>query len=239
MVKVREDLTDRTFGKLKVIRQTEDYVTPKGVHSPKWLCECECGNNIEVVGYKLKNHHTQSCGCLQKERVTECNKKPNDYEVQEDYVIMYTCNNEPFFVDLEDFWKVRDICWCNSNGYIVGRKNQKNIRIHRLILNCPNNMDVDHINHNTFDNRKENLRIVTRSQNNMNMGLRSTNTSGVTGVGLDIANNKWTAQIGCDGKTIYLGCYDNFDDAVKARKEAEDKYFGEYSYDNSQELVRK
>ena len=110
MVKVREDLTDKVFGRLKVIKQIEDYVTPKGVHSPKWLCECECGNNIEVVGYKLKNHHTQSCGCLQKERTIEYNKKPNDYEIQEDYVIMYTCNNEPFLIDLEDFWKVRDIC---------------------------------------------------------------------------------------------------------------------------------
>lgn len=190
MVKVRKDLTNKVFGRLKVIKQTEDYVTPKGVHYAKWLCECECGNNIEVVGYKLKNHHTQSCGCLQKERVIQYNKKYNDYEVQEDYVIMYTSKGEPFYVDLEDFWKVKDICWCNSNGYLVGNYNGVNIRIHRLIMNCHNNMDVDHINHNTFDNRKENLRIVTRSQNNMNMGLRSTNTSGVTGVRLNVVSNK-------------------------------------------------
>lgn len=234
MVKVRKDLTNKVFGRLKVIKQTEDYVTPKGVHYAKWLCECECGNNIEVVGYKLKNHHTQSCGCLQKERVIQYNKKYNDYEVQEDYVIMYTSKGEPFYVDLEDFWKVKDICWCNSNGYLVGNYNGVNIRIHRLIMNCHNNMDVDHINHNTFDNRKENLRIVTRSQNNMNMGLRSTNTSGVTGVRLNVVSNKWTAQINYEGKTITLGRYDNFDDAVQARKQAEEKYFGEYSYDNSQ-----
>ena len=65
-------------------------------------------------------------------------KKINDYEIQEDYVIMYTARGEPFFVDLEDFWKVKDICWhIDEQGYVKGKVNGKNTRIHRLVTDCP------------------------------------------------------------------------------------------------------
>lgn len=93
---------------------------------------------------------------------------------------------------------------------------------------------VDHINGKTFDNRKSNLRIVNKSQNAMNKGLQNNNTSGVTGVYWHKQSSKWIAYITVDGEYIYLGSYDNFEDAVKVRKEAEEKHFGEYSYDNSQ-----
>ena len=73
----------------------------------------------------------------------------------------------------------------------------------------------------------------------MNVGIKRNNTSGVTGVSWDKAENKWKAQIGINNKMIHLGRFDNFDEAVKARQEAEQKYFGEYSYDSSQECVRK
>ena len=69
MVRVREDLTGRTFGRLTVIEQTEDYISQKtGAHYAQWLCECSCGNPnlITVSGNNLKRNHTTSCGCLQK-----------------------------------------------------------------------------------------------------------------------------------------------------------------------------
>ena len=96
------------------------------------------------------------------------------------------------------------------------------------------NIKVDHINHNTFDNRKSRLRVATTSQNAMNRTKGSNNTSGVTGVVWVKNRNNWKAEIKINDETIYLGSYDKFEDAVKARKEAEDKYFGEWSYDNSQ-----
>lgn len=71
----------------------------------------------------------------------------------------------------------------------------------------------------------------------MNSGLSSNNTSGVTGVHWDKLNKKWKAQIGYNYKRIQLGSFDNFEDAVAARKQAEEKYFGEYSYDNSMKGV--
>lgn len=70
----------------------------------------------------------------------------------------------------------------------------------------------------------------------MNSRLQSNNTSGVTGVTWDVEKQKWAAQIGFDKKNIHLGRFDNFDEAVVARKDAEKKYFGEFSYEYSQNL---
>ena len=67
----------------------------------------------------------------------------------------------------------------------------------------------------------------------MNVGLRSNNTSGVTGVAFNKNLNKWVAYISVNKKRIHLGSYVSFDDAFTTRKKAEEKYFGEYSYDNS------
>jgi hypothetical protein len=64
----------------------------------------------------------------------------------------------------------------------------------------------------------------------MNKGIISNNTSGATGVIWNKRLNKWQSRITVDKKDIYLGSYNNFEDAVKARKEAEEKYFGEFSY---------
>ena len=107
--------------------------------------------------------------------------------------------------------------------------------MHRLILDVSNKYEVDHINHDTNDNRKENLRIVTRSQNQMNLSLKSNNTSGVTGIYFDNTHNCWVSKI----QNNILGYFHNFDEAVKIRKEAEKIYFGEYSYDESMKEATK
>ena len=99
--------------------------------------------------------------------------------------------------------------------------------------------DIDHINtDNHNDNRKCNLRIVTRAQNNYNHTIAKNNTSGVTGVYWSKYHNAWRATIRINYKNITLGQFKKFEDAVKCRKEAEDKYFGEYSYNNSQKISK-
>ena len=101
------------------------------------------------------------------------------------------------------------------------------IYLHRVIMNAPKDFQVDHINHDTLDNRKENLRLVTNSQNMINRRVQSNNTSGVKGVYKN--GNKFVAQIWIDGKSQYLGIYKNFKDAEIARRDAEIKIHGQYA----------
>ena len=114
------------------------------------------------------------------------------------------------------------------------------ILMHRLVTNCPDNLIPDHIHgeKSTTDNRKSNLRIVNRSQNSMNVKIRSDNTSGITGISWDKRSNKWCVRIMVKGENIYLGYFnkDDLDKAIQARLDGEKKYFGEYSYAHSQKI---
>ena len=232
------DLTNKRFGRLVAIKRVEDYIHKNGYRASQWLCKCDCGNDVIVRTKALtkKNNPTKSCGCLQKESV----KKYNTYDLSGDYGIGYTQKGEEFYFDLEDYDKIKDYCWfITDKGYVRStdlNNNFKPVQFHRIVMGNPDgNYDIDHKHGKSSrnDNRKLNLRIVTRSQNGMNSKRAKNNTSGVTGVNWDKRRNKWNARIGVNYVRIHLGNFDNFDDAVKARKEAEEKYFGEYSYDNS------
>lgn len=243
MVKVKKDLTGKKFERLTVVKQAEDYIDNKGKHYAQWHCKCDCGNEIITLGNHLKKGNTKSCGCFRDERRVENNKKYkkkyNLYDLSGEYGIGYTSSGEEFWFDLEDYDKIKDYCWSvNSSGYIIAsdiKNDGKIIKIYRLITDCPSDFDVDHIHgkESRYDNRKENLRIATRSQNNMNKGLQSNNTSNITGVSWHKGINRWQAYITINRKRIYLGAFTSFDKAVNARKQAEEKYFGEFSYDNS------
>ena len=188
-----------------------------------------------------------SCGCLQKEVVAnyckENFKQFNTYNLSGDFGIGYTAKGEEFYFDLEDYDKIKDYCWhVNNIGYLAARKSEINapILMHRLIMNCNEFSEVvDHISHNKTDNRKINLRICTQKENSRNHVISSLNTSGTSGVTYDKSRNKWVATIVENGKTIHLGRFDTYEDAANKRSEAENTYFGEYSYDNSMKIFTK
>jgi hypothetical protein len=144
------------------------------------------------------------------------------------------CNFVGFsIIDLDDVDKVKEYKWgLSSKGYVITYIGDSCLLLHRLIMNCSNKMTVDHINHNTLDNRKINLRICSHSQNHMNKDIYITNKSGYKGVCWNNKENKWRAYISINKKQINLGMYVNIEDAKKARKEAEEKYFGEFAYRN-------
>lgn len=248
MVKVKEDLTGKRFGRLTVICQAEDYVNPTtGVHYAQWKCLCDCGNIKIVNASKLKNGWTQSCGCLQKDVMKDMLKKHNTYDLEsEEYGIGYTSKGDEFWFDKEDYDKIKNYCWTYDNtGYLVAHGyDNKNILLHRLIMGVLNdsNVIIDHKRHpkkpnHIYDNRKSNLRVATSSKNRMNQHVRSDNTSGVPGVSWDKRGDCWMSYIMIDGKRIALKYSKNKDECIKARKEAEEKYFGEYSFDNSQQVI--
>lgn len=198
----------------------------------KLCCVEGCNGKHHAKGYCSK-HYKQIIryGCI-KERTL---KDSNEIIEYEDYaeIVLYDINNEECaraIIDLEDVKKVKGYKWAYSYGY--ARNAKKRVLLHRLIINCPDDMVVDHINRNPLDNRKENLRICTQQQNSMNRSVQSNNTSGVVGVTWDKSRNKWMAQIKINQKHKTLGHYENIEDAIEARKQAEILYFGDYRNNN-------
>lgn len=143
-------------------------------------------------------------------------------------------------IDDEDIDLVKDYYWTvvNSNKtgirlYAFSSKLKK--VMHRVIMSPPDNMQVDHINGDSLDNRKYNLRICTVSDNNKNRPISKLNKSGATGVGWHKKGNSgnygWKAYIKVNKKLINLGFYDTFEEALEVRLKAEEKYFGEFNRD--------
>lgn len=236
------DLKGRKFGRLTVIEKAKTRISNKGSYIPYWYCICDCQLQlpeneraiISVQGRKLREGITTSCGCMR--RIS--NKKSNSYEIIGNVVKMYSSNDKYFLIDLDDLERVKEFCWqVSKSGYVRSMKPMINgkrqyLALHRFIMDCSNpSLFVDHINHNTFDNRKCNLRIVTPTQNQYNVKPCAYNKSGVRGVRFDKYNNKWVAEMSINKKNRILGYYDNISDAIEKRKEYEKLYYGEFRYD--------
>lgn len=233
-----KDLSNQRFNKLVVIERCEDYISPKGLKLVQWLCRCDCGNIIKRTSSNLKrksNYGCNECSIAQKHNLFSVE---NEFKIDGDITYLYTRKGEQIIIDTEDYEKVKPYCWwVNNTGYVgtTLHHHSRNIQLHRLIMDVLDNTDVivDHKNGNPLDNRKCNLRLCTRAENSYNKKMQPYNTSGVTGVYWNTEKSKWIAQICYKNKHINLGYYENKEDAIKARKQGEDTYFGEFSYNNS------
>lgn len=101
------------------------------------------------------------------------------------------------------------------------------IIMHRLIMDTPKDMEVDHIDHNGLNNQKSNLRNCTKQQNSRNK--QSHGYSKYIGISLNKVTNKFQARIIVNGKSIALGCYLKEDEAARAYDNAAKIYFGEFA----------
>lgn len=110
---------------------------------------------------------------------------------------------------------------------------EKTIPMASFILNCKKGEVADHINHNTLDNRRSNLRKASYAQNNSHRRKWSLNTSGYRGVSWRVGrkkdSGKWRAFISYQGKRIWLGEFDSIKEAVRVRDEAAKKLHGEFA----------
>jgi hypothetical protein len=112
----------------------------------------------------------------------------------------------------------------DRKGYRVGAINAVNYRAARVIYKLHHGVDaeqVDHIDGDRSNNRIMNLRAVTHQQNQQNMKRSSRNTSGVVGVSWNTGKSRWDAKISVDGRSILIGRFINFEEAVAARKRHE------------------
>lgn len=146
-----------------------------------------------------------------------------------------------FLIDEEDIEMCKPYTWVlhqyahkSGTEYFYGQqakcKSGGGVLLQRFLMSEPKGLVVDHINHNTLDNRRSNLRVCENRENIRNAKLLNTNTtSGYKGVTWDKHSRKWMANIRVDYHKKTLGYFNTPEEAAKCRQAAELKYFGEYT----------
>jgi hypothetical protein len=235
-------------------RDEEEWKTGQRRGNVHWLCQCDCGNEklSSVVGWQLKSGHTQSCGCLNSEITAARNKrdsakinrvfrsKENLKEFIEDGVVrVYGENDDSFIVDIDDYYFIKNWFWRrDKKGYWTTNAkkedediyHKKILRLHQLIAERKygkyntKKLFPDHLSRDKSDNRKCNLILKTNADNMKNRNLSKANTSGKTGVSYANDTDLWIAYITVNYKTIHLGEFVNYNDAVDVRLKAEKQY---------------
>ncbi len=157
------------------------------------------------------------------------------------YIVLYNKNNEEVArtkIDAFNVELVSNIKWyLRPDGYVATNNyNGKYKYLHKLICSNNNKIYVDHKDRDRLNNTVENLRSADDSENGMNKGIRSNNTSGKVGVHWSRGNKKWCAMICVKGKHINLGYFDDYNEAVKCRIDAEHKYFKDFKVLNERKV---
>lgn len=205
----------------------------KEFYNEKILVKCSfCGKEFYVHKYRKKTVKFCSVECKNLQMKNAKSKKLGRHFKENKYILKdnhaeILINSKygvlKALIDINDVDLCKKHYWtCNyqktgDSFYIKTSINNKVIRLHRFITNCPKNLVVDHINHNTLDNRKANLKVCTRFENSTNV---STNKSGVCGV-IYTGHNSWNAYIHLKDKKINLGTFKTKQEAINARKNAE------------------
>ncbi len=131
----------------------------------------------------------------------------------------------PFQIDDSDFEIIANYSCCLNGNYVKVSVNRKSILLHYFLLGKPPaGLEWDHKNRDKLDYRRENLRAVTHTVNTRNVGVRKDNISGVAGVGM--RGNRWYAHIAVNKKVLHLGYFRDKDQAIRARKDAELRFWG-------------
>lgn len=157
-------------------------------------------------------------------------RAPNNIVTYDDYAEIVLKNAKQIEVarakvSLDKLDVVKQYKWHKANtGYVLTFVKRKALLLHKLIAGNVEFEAVDHINGDKLDNRNENLRACTLSQNQWNRKKNKNNASGVPGVSYSVQNKGWVAQIMHKKQRYYLGTHPTKEEAIKARKEAEQKY---------------
>lgn len=158
-------------------------------------------------------------------------QRTNKYEIFGNLLLITTASGIILTADAEDYELLSKYSWSISKtGYPVANISGRVTKLHRYLLNIKDpNVIVDHINGNPFDNRRQNLRLCKNAENVRNCKVSKNNTSGYTGIQKVKKSGKYRARITINRKEINLGRFEKIEDAIKARVEAERKYFGDFA----------
>jgi hypothetical protein len=154
--------------------------------------------------------------------------------------IIYLSKSHESIVDDDMYEWISSFKWhLNTEGYAcrtvdsgIGKGSDKKVWMHRVIIQVPQHLDVDHINQCKLDNRRENLRAATRSQNCANKPANKNNRSGYKGVYWLNQKKRWIAQVGVDLTLITLGSFRDKEEAAYVYDQAVIQIFGEFAYTN-------
>ena len=198
------------------------------------ICQVEnCNKKHYARGY-CRNHHAIFLreGEIKRGNMFLTNEIINCGEYSE--ICLYGRKREEVArtkIDTEDVEKIKNYCWGARKPFMYVYTTGVGA-LSRPIMDTPKGLVVDHINHDTLDNRKSNLRNITCQHNLMNRSLNSNNKTGHAGVYWIKSKKHYDVGIKVNYKYIYLGTFDNIIDAISARKKAEKIYFGEFAYES-------
>jgi len=148
-----------------------------------------------------------------------CPPSPMPYSEHNNYYEIQLSNcNRTTRVSKEDFFITKYRWHLDGDGYACSKINGRLLRLHKLLVKQVKNLVSDHINRDRLDNRRENLRLVSKRMNSLNR-KGTANTSGHVGVRWHKSAKKYIANIRINGRLIHLGYFDKFEDAVKKRIE--------------------
>lgn len=218
-----KNLCKKHYYKLKEQNNTE-----KCIHE-------DCNKGQFSKGYCLK-HYKQF---YRHGKTFSTKYDDNKIIYHDDFAEIIINNNEygtlKVLIDLDDIEECKKYKWyiqkVNDGDYfrVCTCPNGKTIKLHRFIMKVTDeNYEIDHIDGNTLNNRKNNLRICLHIDNMKNQKLNKNNTSGYKGVWLDKNRNVWVAEIHVNNKKIILGYDTDKEKVIKLRQEAEEMYFGEF-----------
>lgn len=196
-----KDLRGQKFGRLTVLDRVEKPEGTKGRNS-FWLCNCDCGEKKAVRGNLLASQHTQSCGCLNPESVSEAQTRDLTGRVFGQLKVIRVADGRG--TNGHRIWECE--CACGKTSFVTS----KNL-VQGYTRSC-GHLDSDGEEFGT-------------KRSSLDKKLSRNNTSGHKGVHWCSSSRKWVAQIKFQSKQMMLGRFDDIQDAIDARKEAEELYF--------------
>lgn len=171
----------------------------------------------------------------------------NDFEIRGDKVAIFLNRRDgtalETIIDKEDLDRAQEYqgtwysLWspCTNSFYARSASTKEGkttaIHFHRWISRCPIGLEVDHINHDTLDNTRANIRNVTIADNNQNVRKRVDNISGFSGVSWHKGANKWKAQINIENRRTHLGLFNDIRQAANAVHLAKIENMPGYAYE--------
>ena len=191
------------------------------------ICKVKNCNSKHSANGFCNKHYLQMCryGNI----LARTKFDPNEFVDCGDYyeICLYNIKHKEIArakINRENLEKVRDYKWNLSWwGYVIC--SSKEIKLHQLILGKKKGFEIDHINGNKLDNLRQNLRYATRSQNEVNKKSK--------GYSWCSRDKIWSAYITINNKGVNIGSFKTEVEAIKARREAELKYYGEYAYQSN------